>query len=108
MSLKNNNYMIYINVGELNNYKVEKVLNVGTGTGFSGTGLWTGICVGCANIFGTSSKNYRRKLSRAKAQAMSELEIKAKQFGANAILNLSFAISGLSVLASGTFVIVKE
>ena len=67
-----------------------------------GIGLWTAICLGFASIFGTACKRYAWKIEKAKEEALNKLIQKAEGFDADGIIDLRYAISGLSIVASGT------
>ena len=69
-----------------------------------GIGLWTSICLGFANIFGTACKHYAWKIEKAKEEALNKLIQEAEGFDADGIIDLRYAISGLSIVASGTAV----
>ena len=74
-----------------------------------GMGLWTSICLGFANFFGTKCKHYAQKIERAKNDALNDIVQQGKRMNADGIIDIKFALSGLSVIVSGTAVkIVKK
>lgn len=74
-----------------------------------GLGLWTAICLGFANFFGTKCNHYAWKIEKAKEEALEDIILEAREKGADGIIELRFAVSGLSVVAFGTAVkVVKK
>ena len=70
---------------------------------------------GIRNIIGGRSAEYEDELIRARAQAMNELEKRAEQMGANAVvgIDIDYEVLGsnngmLMVTASGTAVLWKQ
>ena len=72
-----------------------------------GLGLWTAICLGFANFFGIKCKHYAWKIEKAKNEALEDIIDEAIEKGADSIIDVRFALSGLSVIASGTAIKTK-
>ncbi len=69
-----------------------------------GLGFWTMICLGFANFFGTRCSHYAWKIEKAKDEALEDIIEEATEKGADGIIDIKFALSGLSVIACGTAV----
>lgn len=68
----------------------------------TGIGLWTSICNALCAIFGKKSKAYNKKLEKIKNDAINQLLNQAEYLNADAIVNITFALSNLTVIASAT------
>lgn len=79
-----------------------------TASSNTGRGLWTSICCMFCGIFGTSSRNYEKKLKKIKNMVLSELKIQCKKVQADALTNVVFAISDLHIVASATAVVYEK
>ena len=69
-----------------------------------GIGLWTSICLGFANIFGTACNHIAYKIERAKTEVINDMVVEAEERGACGIVELKLSLSGLSVIGAGTLV----
>jgi len=83
-------------------------IKVLTATAYYGVGLWTSLCCLCASIFGCRSKNYEKKVEKAKNDVVNQLLSKAKLCNADGIINLQFQMHGLSIIAYGTAVKIEK
>jgi len=79
----------------------------------SGVNLFKDIGAGLRNIFGGRSQGYENELINAREQAVKEMEQRAAQMGANAVVgvDIDYEVLGqdnamLMVTASGTAVVV--
>ena len=73
-----------------------------------GVGLWTNICFSLCQIFGKKSVAYQKKMNKIKADALEQLLGQAKGMGADTVTDIHYALSGLTVVASGTAVFYKK
>ena len=73
-----------------------------------GVGLWTNICFSLCQIFGKKSEAYQKKMNKIKADALEQLLGQAKGMGADTVTDIHYALSGLTVVASGTAVFYKK
>ena len=69
-----------------------------------GMGLWTSICYGFANVFGTQCNHIAYKIERAKDEVISDMVAEAKTRGADGIVDVKFSLSGLNVIGTATLV----
>ena len=88
----------------LENKEDYKVLGLVSSQASRGLGLWTAICLGFANFFGTRCNHYAWKIEKVKDEALEDIIEEATEKGADGIVDIRFSISGLSVIASGTAV----
>ena len=88
----------------LENKEDYKVIGLVSSQASRGLGLWTAICLGFANFFGTRCNSYAWKIEKAKDEALEDIIEEASEKGADGIVDIRFSISGLSVIASGTAV----
>lgn len=73
-----------------------------------GVGLWTNICFSLCQIFGMKSKAYEKKMARMQNDALNNLLNEVKGAGADALTDIHFALSNLSVIVSATAVFYKK
>ena len=66
-----------------------------------GIGLLTYIVYGFCNVFGLECNMYARKIEKAKTSATNKLIAEARNTSSDGIMNLSYQMSGMSVLAYG-------
>lgn len=92
---------------------VEQYLGIVTGEVIAGANLVRDIFASFSDIFGGRSGKYEEVLTRAREQALAEMEAKAQALGANAVIGVDIdyevlgkAGSMLMVSASGTAVVV--
>jgi uncharacterized protein YbjQ (UPF0145 family) len=65
-----------------------------------GIGLWTSICMACCNLVGKESKAYLNKQQRLVKKCINSLKLQAKVMGADEIIDINFALSKLSCIAT--------
>ena len=92
---------------------VQRYCGIVTGEVIAGANLVRDIFASFSDIFGGRSGKYEEVLTRAREQALAEMEAKAQALGANAVIGVDFdyevlgkAGSMLMVSASGTAVVV--
>ena len=88
----------------LENKEEYEILGLVNSQATRGLGFWTAICLGFANFFGTKCNHYAWKIEKAKKEVLDDIIEEAKEKGADGIVDIRFAISGLSVIVSGTAV----
>lgn len=91
----------------------QQYLGIVTGEVIAGANLVRDIFASFSDIFGGRSGKYEEVLTRAREQALAEMEAKAQALGANAVIGVDIdyevlgkAGSMLMVSASGTAVVV--
>lgn len=94
-------------------YIIKEYLGFYSGECALGTGFLSSFGAGLADILGSNSTMYEGKLSRAKSMAISDLQSKAINCGANAIIGLdvdytTFTADIMGVIANGTAVKVER
>lgn len=94
-------------------YVIKEYLGFCSGECALGTGFLSSFSAGLADILGSNSSLYEEKLSKAKSMAISELESKALEYGANAIIGVdvdytTFSADIMGVAANGTAVKVEK
>ena len=67
-----------------------------------GIGLFSALCYLLCSIIGKNSIFVGRKLERAKDKAVKEMTFYAQELGADGVMNLTYQLSGLSVMVYGT------
>lgn len=94
--------------------KIVRYCGVITGEAILGANVFKDLFAGIRDIVGGRSATYERELQRARDIAMRELEERATQAGANAVvgIDLDYEVLGkengmLMVSASGTAVVVE-
>ncbi len=94
--------------------KIVRYCGVLTGEAILGANVFKDLFAGIRDIVGGRSATYERELQRARDIAMRELEERASQAGANAVvgIDLDYEVLGkdngmLMVSASGTAVVVE-
>jgi uncharacterized protein YbjQ (UPF0145 family) len=99
----------------LQGYKVKEYLNVVTGEVIVGANLFRDLFANIRDMVGGRSGSYENVLERARGEALSEIQDRAADMGANAVIgiDLDYEVIGqsgsmLMVSASGTAVIVER
>jgi uncharacterized protein YbjQ (UPF0145 family) len=94
--------------------RVTKYCGVVAGEAILGANLFKDLFAGIRDLVGGRSAAYERELQRAREIALQELEERAEQLGANAVIavDLDYEVLGtgnsmLMVSASGTAVVVE-
>ncbi len=101
--------MIVTTTNNLEGYRVEDYLGIVSGETIIGTNIFKDFFASITDIVGGRSSAYERVLREAKSTAMSEMEMQARSFGANAIIGIDLDYETirdgmLMVTASGTAV----
>lgn len=93
---------------------ITRYCGIVTGEAILGANLFKDLFAGIRDIVGGRSATYERELQRARSMALQELEERAAEMGANAIVgvDLDYEVLGqangmLMVSASGTAVVVQ-
>ena len=107
--------MILSTTPNLEGYKIEKYLGVVTGETIIGANMFKDLFASVRDLVGGRSGAYEKVLAKAKNIAMQEMEDRAQELGANAILaiDLDYETVGqnssmLMVSSSGTAVVVSK
>jgi len=94
--------------------RITKYLGIVTGEAILGANVFKDVFAGIRDIVGGRSATYEKELQRARDMAITELESRAQQLGANAVVavDLDYEVLGanngmLMVSASGTAVVVE-
>ncbi|HCF24568.1 MULTISPECIES: heavy metal-binding domain-containing protein [unclassified Novosphingobium] len=105
--------MISTTTPSIEGQPVQRYCGIVTGEVIAGANLVRDIFASFSDIFGGRSGKYEEVLTRAREQALAEMEAKAQALGANAVIGVDIdyevlgkAGSMLMVSASGTAVIV--
>jgi len=101
--------MIVTTTNNLEGYRVDDYLGIVSGETIIGANVFKDFFASITDIVGGRSTAYERVLREAKSTAMSEMEIQARSFGANAIIGIDLDYETirdgmLMVTASGTAV----
>ncbi|SFB45868.1 YbjQ family protein [Algoriphagus aquimarinus] len=101
--------MIVTTTNTLDGYSVEQYLGIVSGETIIGANLFKDFFASITDIVGGRSSAYEQVLREAKATAMTEMEMQARAFGANAIVGIDLDYETirdgmLMVTASGTAV----
>lgn len=106
--------MILTTTPTIQDKKVVEYKGIVFGEVIAGVNAIKDFTAGLTNFFGGRSNTYEEELMQARTQAMREMEARAKQMGANAVLgvDIDYEVLGadngmLMVTASGTAVIVE-
>ena len=101
--------MIVTTTNTLDGYSVDQYLGIVSGETIIGANVFKDFFASITDIVGGRSSAYEQVLREAKAIAMSEMEMQAKAFGANAIIGIDLDYETirdgmLMVTSSGTAV----
>ena len=106
--------MIVTTTHNIEGRAVERYLGIVTGEAILGANLFRDIFANIRDIVGGRSAAYEKELAQARDIALQEMQDRAQQMGANAVLgvDLDYEVLGqangmLMVSASGTAVVVK-
>lgn len=105
--------MLITTTNSLEGYKIENYLGIVSGETIIGANVFKDFFASITDIVGGRSSAYERVLREAKATAMTEMEMQARSFGANAIVGIDLDYETirdgmLMVTASGTAVKVEK
>jgi uncharacterized protein YbjQ (UPF0145 family) len=92
--------------------RITRYCGVVAGEAILGANLFKDLFAGIRDLVGGRSATYERELQRARDIAMQELQERAQDLGANAVVDLDYEVLGqgngmLMVSASGTAVVVE-
>ena len=106
--------MIVTTTPNIEGRKISRYCGVVAGEAILGANLFKDIFAGIRDLVGGRSATYERKLQKARDIALKELEQRAEELGANAVvgIDLDYEVLGqgngmLMVSASGTAVVVE-
>ena len=106
--------MIVTTTGYIEEKKVEEYKGIVFGEVITGVNILKDFAAGVRNIFGGRSQSYEDELLQAREEALREMEERAAQQGANAVIgvDIDYEVLGadngmLMVTASGTAVVVR-
>ena len=106
--------MIVTTTGYIEGKKVEEYKGIVLGEVITGVNILKDFAAGVRNIFGGRSQSYEDELLQAREEALREMEERAAQQGANAVIgvDIDYEVLGadngmLMVTASGTAVVVR-
>jgi uncharacterized protein YbjQ (UPF0145 family) len=105
--------MILSTTSQLDGKPVVRYLGIVTGEAILGANIFRDLFAGIRDIVGGRSGGYEKELQRARSIALDELQERAAELGANAVIgvDLDYEVLGggngmLMVSASGTAVVV--
>lgn len=106
--------MIVTTTGYKEGKKVEENKGIVFGEVITGVNVLKDFAAGMRNFFGGRSQSYENELTAAREEALREMEERAEQRGANAVIgvDIDYEVLGadngmLMVTASGTAVVVR-
>ena len=106
--------MIVTTTSYIEGKKVEEYKGIVFGEVITGVNVLKDFAAGMRNFFGGRSQSYENELTAAREEALREMEEKAAQKGANAVIgvDIDYEVLGadngmLMVTASGTAVVVR-
>lgn len=106
--------MITTTTGYIDGKSVEEYKGIVFGEVITGVNLLKDFAAGVRNIFGGRSQSYENELLNAREEALREMEERAAQLGANAVIgvDIDYEVLGadngmLMVTASGTAVVIR-
>ncbi len=107
--------MLMTTTPSVDGHTITKYCGVVTGEAILGANVFKDLFAGIRDIVGGRSATYEKELQRAREIALRELEERATQMGANAVvgIDLDYEVLGtgngmLMVSASGTAVVIQE
>jgi uncharacterized protein YbjQ (UPF0145 family) len=106
--------MIITTTPNIEGHAITKYLGVITGEAILGANIFRDLFAGLRDIIGGRSAAYEKELQRAREIAFEELETKARDLGANAVVgvDLDYEVMGqnngmMMVSVSGTAVVIE-
>ncbi|MBU0532182.1 YbjQ family protein [Candidatus Micrarchaeota archaeon] len=105
--------MIASTTGEIENYKIDKILGVARGNTVRAKWLGKDIIAGLRQLVGGELKEYTEMMTEAREQAYQRMMDQAKEMGADAVVGIRFTSSDVTraaaeILAYGTAVKLKK
>ena len=105
--------MIVTTTNQIEGKKVQEYKGIVFGEVITGVNMLKDFAAGVRNIFGGRSASYEEELTKAREEALAELQQRAQERGANAVIgvDIDYEVLGadngmLMVTASGTAVVV--
>lgn len=106
--------MIVTTTNHVEGKKIEEYKGIVFGEVITGINVFKDFAAGMRNFFGGRSQTYENELMEARTEALREMEERAGQLGANAVVgvDIDYEVLGsdngmLMVTASGTAVVVR-
>ena len=104
--------MIVTTTPSIEGKKIIEYKGIVNGEVISGIDFVKDFAAGFTNFFGGRSNSYEDELCKARAQAIREMEERAKRMGANAVVGVDIDYETISnmlmITASGTAVVTEE
>lgn len=107
--------MIVSTTPSIDGYRVNKYCGVVAGEAILGANVFKDLFAGIRDLVGGRSATYEKELQRAREIALKEMEDRARDLGANAVVgvDLDYEVLGqgngmLMVSASGTAVVIQQ
>jgi uncharacterized protein YbjQ (UPF0145 family) len=99
--------MIIVTVGELEGKPVKQYLGLVSGEAILGANIFRDFFAGIRDIVGGRSAAYEEELRKAKAIAIEEMTMQARELGANAILGVDLDYENITVGQTGGMLMVS-
>jgi uncharacterized protein YbjQ (UPF0145 family) len=99
--------MIIVTVGELEGKPVKQYLGLVSGEAILGANIFKDFFAGIRDIVGGRSAAYEEELRKAKAIAIEEMTMQARELGANAILGVDLDYENITVGQTGGMLMVS-
>ncbi len=106
--------MVITTSGSIEDRSIAQYKGIVFGEVITGINLFKDIGAGLRNIFGGRSEGYEKELMQARNEALAEMETRAKELGADAVIavKMDYEVLGadngmLMVTCSGTAVLLK-
>jgi uncharacterized protein YbjQ (UPF0145 family) len=99
--------MIIVTTGELEGKPVKQYLGLVSGEAILGANIFRDFFAGIRDIVGGRSAAYEEELRKAKAIAIEEMTMQARELGANAILGVDLDYENITVGQTGGMLMVS-
>ena len=105
--------IIVVTTPEVPGYKIKKVFGVVSGSVVRARNIGRDILAGLRNVAGGEIKEYTELLAESRDLALERMIQKAKELGANAVVNMRFSTSAVAsgaaeIVAYGTAVLIEK
>lgn len=107
--------MIITTTNTVEGYRISGYYGIVSGETIAGINIFKDIGAGLRNVFGGRSQGYEEELIQARATAMQEMQNRAQQMGAHAVVGFRFDFEVLGqggnmlmVVATGTAVTLTQ
>lgn len=97
--------MLIVTTPDIEGQNVKEYLGIVNGEGLIGANVYKDIFSGVRDVVGGRTSNYEAELKRARELALNSMEEKAKELGANAILNVRIKYSNLGGTMGNTILV---